>query len=112
MKFGPRKSAEIAAKAIELKKEGYTWPEIGKKLRVKKDWLKHWVDKAGYQRLSGSNCKTSPENLLKARALRKAGVSWKQVEREMGITWRTLQYAISVEDRAAKLKADATSGAE
>lgn len=101
MNYGPRKSLEIAFSAIELRKEKLTWPQIAARLKVNQRWLKNWVNKAGYTPHNAEELKASPENLARARQLRSEGVCWKLIEREMGIAWKTLQWAICVENRKA-----------
>lgn len=97
MKYGPRKSAEIAAKAADMRKDCVTWSEIEKRLKVTKTWLNRWMGKAGFKK---ADKKSSPENLRKARELRAAGVCWKMVARQVGVEhWRTLQKAIAMEDK-------------
>jgi len=51
MKYGPRKSAEIAAKAVDMRKDGVPWPEIEKRLKVTKSWLNRWMGKAGFKKV-------------------------------------------------------------
>lgn len=102
MNFGPRKSMEIALKAVELRKESATWKDIAKQLKVNLRWLRNWVKKAGYQPKNKDALKASPANLSRARQLRADGVCWKLIEREIGVSWRTLQWAICVENRKAR----------
>lgn len=100
MKYGPRKSAEIAAKAADLRKAGLTWMEIERQLDVTKNWLDRWMAKIGFKKSGKEDRKSSPENLRKARELRAAGICWKMVARQVGIDhWRTLQRAITMEDK-------------
>lgn len=103
MRFGPKESVAIAAKAMELHKAGGSWVAIAKELGVDRSWLKHWVNKAGYPRNDKTRIKASPANLLKARGLRAQGVCWKLVGRQVGVdNWRTLQRAIAFENKAAR----------
>lgn len=102
MKYGPRKSAQIAVKAIKLREEKLKWREIAKKLQVNQSWLRNWVEKAGYEHNNKHVLKSSPENLLRARQMRSDGICWKLIEREIGVAWRTLQRAICVENSKAR----------
>lgn len=103
MRHGPRKTAEIRAEAIQMRKDGKTWAQVAMRFKVKQSWLKAHVAKhPDYAGVRDSLLKASPANLAKARELRAAGVCWKLVARQVGIDhWRTLQRAITLEDKAA-----------
>ncbi len=103
MIYGPKKTAELTAKALELREAGSKWTEICKQLNINKSWLQWHINKAGYQRNDKSRLKTSPANVQKARELRANGMCWKRVEREMGIVAETLRRVIATEDRAARV---------
>lgn len=42
MKFGHRKSLEIAREAVRLHSSGLTWGIVCLHLRVKLPWIKYW----------------------------------------------------------------------
>lgn len=102
MKYGPKKTAELRAKAIELRAAGLKWVTIARQLKVTLAWLAWHTEKAGVVRYDQDRLKTSPANLLKARELRAAGVPWKLVEREIGVNRQTLSRAIIKQNQAAQ----------
>ena len=102
MKYGPRKTAELVAKATEMRATGLKWGTIARQLKLTVGWIKWHTGKAGHIRYDQDRLKTSPANLAKARELRAAGVPWKLVERQMGIPARTLERAITKQDKAAR----------
>lgn len=106
MRHGPRKSAEIAVKAVAMRATGMSWVVIAKRMRVKVEWLRYWTAKVGHEPGQSSDLKTSPARLAEARELRAQGMCWKLIERRMGISCRTLQYGINKENKLSKKALD------
>lgn len=104
MKYGPRKTAEVAAKAFELQQAGLQRKDIANQLGVSCKWITYWLEKLGYPPAKVM-VRTTPENIMIARQMRLDGVCWKLIGREMGCNWRTFQRAIWAEDREARANA-------
>lgn len=92
MRYGPRKTADLLARAASLRTEGIIWREIAKRLGVSYDWLAHHRSKLPDIPMTP----IAPEELLdRVQAMRDRRVCWKTIARELGYDkWQTLYDAL------------------
>lgn len=83
---GPRRTAEIRAEAIKMRRDGVAWSLIGRRFGVKKEWLKdHVMRHADYKSAKAKWRKELDAKIDQARELRSQGQCWKLVARQLGI---------------------------
>jgi orotate phosphoribosyltransferase-like protein len=92
MIYGPRKTADLLARASSLRAEGFTWRYIAKQLKVSYGWLEH-------QRTKLPDMPTppvAPDDMLdRVQAMRDRRMRWKAIANELGYDkWQTLYDAL------------------
>jgi orotate phosphoribosyltransferase-like protein len=92
MIFGPRRTAELLARASSLRAEGYYWKDIAKRLKVTYAWLEHHRAKLDAMPTPPV---ASGDLLDRVQAMRDRRVRWKAIARELGYDkWQTLYDAL------------------
>lgn len=96
MIHGPKKTEELARKALAIREEtGAIWPDIAKQLGVSISWLRTHTLKFGrvvQEHRGPAPALATPENIRKAQRLRAQRVSWKLIARELGFdSWQWLR---------------------
>jgi orotate phosphoribosyltransferase-like protein len=94
MIHGPRKTEELARRALALRAEtGAQWKDIAAELGVTTDWIRRHASKFGD--VCGPLVAT-PENIQTAIALRAAGVCWKSIARQLNLDhWHWLRRVVA-----------------
>lgn len=83
MIHGPRKTEELARRALALRAEtGRAWKSIAAELGVSADWLRRHAAKFGE---TGARLVATPGNIQRAKALRATRTPWKVIARELGL---------------------------
>jgi transposase-like protein len=93
MKFGPRKTEELARLAIAIRAEtGDSWSAIAKRLGVSLDWVRRNTVKVGREPARIVRTVATSENIARAKELRAANTPWKVIARELGVdSWSWLR---------------------
>lgn len=92
MIYGPRKTADLLARATWLRAEGLIWRDVAKRLGVSYDWLKNHRAKLPDM----PTPPVAPDDLLdRVQAMRDRRVRWKAIAKELGYDkWQTLYDAL------------------
>lgn len=89
MKFGPRKTRELAARAVQMQAEtGAAWADIARELKVTREWLLWHASKQGRvvgDRRGPTVRVATVANIERAREMRARQVPWKIIGRELGL---------------------------
>lgn len=97
-------SKQTISQCIDLRAYGFSWDECSDMLSEKKHSLRAALMRAGIPMtgLHGRPVTATPELILKARELRSHKVSWKMIERQLGVNWLTLARNIYRENEVAR----------
>lgn len=94
MKHGPRKTAELLARAKTLRDdEKLTWLAIAKRIGVQLKWLmwhKRKIEGVEPGPIGAVQKKDLATTLDKMRAMREQGDSWKTIGKTLGVDWMKL----------------------
>jgi len=89
MKYGPRKTKELAAQAVKLQSDtGMAWSDVAKQLGVTYPWLMWHTPAAGRvvgDRKGPTLRVATAAHVERARELRERKVCWKVIGRELGL---------------------------
>lgn len=100
-------SEQTISRGADLRKAGFSWSECSEMMGEKMQSLRSALDRNGVPAYGKKGAlEVIPADVIaQARELRAQRVPWKNIERQLGFKWVSINSRICVENRKAKANA-------